>query len=231
MKSTSQVYSRHAAALDDAAIFSAEHQRHLANASGGTPQWRTRSDGILEFLTPRGVILPARTYPIGTTNADNTTWTWAWGSGDDNAVSDRIRKFGINAKYSLFTRPTIELSHRDSVSPLTLVTCTKVIHRVWYHLRLPNPDGSSTYTALHIPALPLPDPTWESTRTAVEDAQSLLRLRRPRRAAASYANLRQLTRYETRDGRTIRLVHPGWTLDLIAGNGKLDISQPGRHRR
>lgn len=232
MNSSTQVYSRHAAALDDAAIYSAEHQRHLANTAGSEPRWRTRSDGIMEFLTPGGVILPARAYPVGTISADNSTWTWAWGTADgNNPVTDRIRRFGTNAKYSLFTRTTLELSPRDPVTPLSLVTCTKVIHRVWYHLRVPNPDGSSTYTALHIPSLELPAPTWDSTSAAVNDAQNLLHLRRPLRAAASYANLRQLTRYQTLDGRNIRLSHPEWALDLTVSPDGLAVAKKGRHRR
>lgn len=225
MTNEQQHYSRHSAAVDDSMVFSAEHQRHLANTAGGKPTWRTRSDGILEFLTPRGIILPARLHPIGTVSANNDSWTWAWATDKATEASQRILKYGKKSQTRLFATPTIELRPGDTVTPLSLITGTKVIHRIWYHLRLPHPDGTATYAALHIPALTLPTATQSASAQAIVDAHTSLTPRRPLRAAASYANLRELTRYQTSDGKHVRLAHPGWTLDLTATAHGLQLSR------
>lgn len=217
-------YSKFRAAFDDAVLASVEHQLHLAATVGPRPKWRLHpAEGTAEFITRDGHIITAVAHPIGV--HQNSTWTWSWAdsriSEDRTTAARQVFAYGLEHSIGVFTRPVGDLTlSRGKVSATDMAIAAKIIHRLWHHYAFPMPGGAQLFTALQLPDIHLPAPSAAAVAQTLRTAESLHTITKHRRSLVSYANIRGLTRQDSRTRPTMR---------LHAGDEAVDVSWGKAH--
>lgn len=221
-------YSKFRAAFDDAVLASVEHQLHLASTIGAHPKWRLHpSDGTAEFITRDGRIITAVAHPIGV--HQNSTWTWAWAderiSEDRTTAARQVFAYGLEHSIGVFTRPVGDLAlSRGKIQATDVAIAAKIIHRLWHHYVFPMPGGARLFTALQFSDARLPDPTAAAVAQTLRTAESLHTITKHRRSLVSYANIRALTRQESRTRPTMRLHTGAEAVDVGWGKARFETS-------
>lgn len=195
-----------ASAVDDAALYSCEHQLHMASKLGVGAHWDLLPDiGCAHFIGHRELVCPAQIIGV----VKGKTWEWGWASdnvtGPRSELARHVYAFGEVHNMPVFTTPKLTLDGEHDAE--RILVASKIMHRWWASFAFPI-DGMVFYAALSHAALSLPAATPAAIRQTLRYAGNATPLHNGRRAVRSYAKLRGLSRQDRQDRTATRLFTP-----------------------
>lgn len=202
--------------LDDAALFSLEHQLHLEEFLG-EHHWNVDlQEPRFEFTGERPLVCE-RFHLLGSAAPGPQSWMWGWANpsgfpAELTGLGAAVRDFGrdndipalAEAEVPFGTLPGSPEEAHLALYPLT--EAAKLLTGRWFAYNGEAGGGTRVSFIIEHPDLRLPRPTPMRVMRILQEGVAGLRLSDPKRAVYTYARLRGLSpRFTDADRRTLSL--------------------------
>ncbi|WP_336088183.1 DUF6882 domain-containing protein [Nocardia sp. SSK8] len=210
--------------LDDAALYSFEHQLHLADVVGDRG-WSVDLRAGRFTLTGDQPIECERMHLLGSAAPGPQSWLWSWGNPAGypetvTGLAQSVRETGI--RYGISQLADVEVpftalptpSDRPEAVVNTFMDAAKAISGVWTAYSGPVGGGTRAAFLIEHPLFQLPTPESPRVMRVLQQALTEFPITDHRRAVHSYANHRGLTIEWSDDHRRATLTGPALNATL-----------------
>ncbi|MBR8743266.1 DUF6882 domain-containing protein [Nocardiopsis sp. MG754419] len=211
--------------LDDAALFSLEHQLHLEEFLGNHNWHVDLREPRFEFTGDRPLVCE-RFHLLGSAAPGPESWMWAWAnpSGfppDLTGLGAAVRDFGRDHEISALADPevpfaTLPGSPRETHLALyPLTEAAKLLTGRWFSYNGDAGGGTRISFIIEHPELRLPPVSPTRVMRILQEGVAGLRLFDHKRAVYTYGRLRGLSpRFLDAERRTLTLTGPGLGVEV-----------------
>lgn len=211
--------------LDDAALFSLEHQLHLEEFLG-EHNWHVDLQAPRFEFTGERPLVCERFHLLGSAAPGPQSWMWGWAnpSGfheDLTALAMAVRDFGRDNDIAELADPEVPFGslpgapEEAHLAQHPMTEAAKLLTGRWFSYNGDTGGGTRLSFILEHPELRLPAATSTRVVRILGEGVAGLRLSDPKRAVYTYARLRGLSpRFTDVGRRTLSLTAPGIDLDV-----------------
>ncbi|MEV5825070.1 DUF6882 domain-containing protein [Spirillospora sp. NPDC052242] len=214
--------------LDDAAIFSLEHQVRLEEVVGEHNWHVDLHEQRFEFTGSRDLVC-SRVHLLGSAAPGPGSWLWAWANPSGYAEplvahSVRVREFGrqhgieqlaaAEVPFGALPGGPAEPRFEPARVAGALLDAAKVVSGCWTHYHADVGAGTRAAFLIEHPEFRLPPPEFPRVMRVLQQSIAELGLRDHRRAVHSYARLRGLGAAFTPDHAKLTITGPDFTIGL-----------------
>lgn len=207
--------------IDDAALFSLEHQLHLVDVLGEHDWHADLRAPRLEFIGPEKTLVCERFHLLGTAAPGPRSWLWAWANPSGfpeelTRLSAELRAHGERLGIPELTRTEIPFAElpKNPEHPVQVAflfaEAAKALSGCWTFYTGEVSGGTRVAFLMEHPDFMLPAPEPARTMRVIQQALADLPLSNHRRALSSYAALRGFQQQTTPDGNGLILTGPGF---------------------
>ncbi|MFC6011311.1 DUF6882 domain-containing protein [Nocardia lasii] len=210
--------------LDDAALYSFEHQLHLADVAGDRG-WNVNLALGRFTLTGAQPIECERMHLLGSAAPGPASWLWGWGNPAGypelvTGLSQRVREFGIRYGISELADADVPFAALpgapDRVEDVVslFMDAAKAISGVWTGYNGPVGGGTRAAFLIEHPSFALPAPFAPRVARVIQQGLTEFAITDRRRALHAYANHRGLDIAWSPDHTTATVTGPGIAGDI-----------------
>ncbi|MEV0080414.1 DUF6882 domain-containing protein [Nocardia neocaledoniensis] len=223
--------------LDDAALFSLEHQLHLADLVGDRPWSVDLRAGRFTFTGDQPIECTA-VHLLGSAAPGPQSWLWSWGNpagypGTVTGLASSARDFGIRYRISELADVEVPFAALPGTPTVaegavnTFMDACKAVSGRWTAYNGPVGGGTRAAFLIEHPSFQLPAPAAPRLARVLQQGLTQFPLTDHRRALHAYANHRGLGITWSPDHSRSTVTTTGFTAELtfdeLARTKSIDI--------
>ncbi|MFD6389845.1 DUF6882 domain-containing protein [Nocardia sp. NPDC060259] len=223
--------------LDDAALFSFEHQLHLMDVVGDRPWSVDLRAGRFTFTGEQPIECSA-VHLLGSAAPGPQSWLWSWGNPAGypetvTGLAQSARDFGIHHRISELANVEVPFAALPGTPTQaegavnTFMDACKAISGAWTAYNGPVGGGTRAAFLIEHPLFQLPAPAAPRITRVLQQGLTEFPLNDHRRALHAYANHRGLTITWSADYTQSTVTGPGFTatltFDELARTKSIDV--------